>query len=60
MNPMMGTLHHPRVNGLGTLLAKIRTSPFGKWFSLQASADDSLAQRLISQTLRAIQLLDEK
>lgn len=42
------------------LARRLHQNLFGNWFSLRASPEDSLAQRLVSQALRAVQLLDDK
>lgn len=59
MNP---TLAYPTYSAFfGTeMVRRLQKSLFGSWFSLRASTDDSLGQRIVSQALRALQVLDEK
>lgn len=42
------------------LARRLHRNLFGNWFSVRASSEDSLGQRLVSQALRAVQLLDDK
>lgn len=59
MNPILAYPTHSAFLGTERAL-RLQKSLFGSWFSLRASSDDSLGQRILSQALRAVQVLDEK
>lgn len=59
MNPVLAYPIHSAFLA-AAIVRRLHETLFGNWFSLRASSDDSPGQRLISQALRAVQLLDEK